>query len=237
MKQQAKPASKGTLKGIPLFKDLPDPRREAYEHHCVWRRFAPDEQIIDRTSDSREVFFVVEGRVRIVNYSLSGREISFDERKAGDFFGELAAIDGGPRSAHAVALADTLVAVMPPERFTALVSEHPSAALAIMRRLTAIIRISTGRIMDLSTLAAHDRVRAEILRLARPGLRADGTAHISPIPIHADIASRVSTTRETVARVFGDLTRHGLLKRAPNALILLDVARLEASLEETADLE
>jgi CRP/FNR family cyclic AMP-dependent transcriptional regulator len=237
MTQQPKSTPKGTLKGVPLFKNLADPVRESYEHDCTWRRFAPDEQIIDRTSDSREVFFIVEGRVRVVNYSLSGREISFDELEGGEFFGELAAIDGGPRSANVVALADTLVALMSPERFTGLVTEHPSPALTIMRRLAAIIRASTGRIMDLSTLAAHDRVRAEILRLARPCLRADGTAHISPIPIHADIASRVSTTRETVSRVFGDLTRHGLLKRAPHALILLDVARLDASLEETADLE
>jgi CRP-like cAMP-binding protein len=237
MTQPLKTTSKGSLQGIALFKDLAQAEREACEQQCTWRRFAPDEQIIDRTSDSRDVFFVVEGRVRVVNYSLSGREISFDERQAGDFFGELAAIDGGPRSANVVALADTLVAIMSPERFTAFVTGHPSAAFAILRRLVSVVRTSTGRIMDLSTLAAHDRVRGEILRLARAGLRSDGTAHISPIPIHADIASRVSTTRETVARVFGDLTRHGLLKRAPNALILLDVPRLEASLEETADLE
>jgi CRP-like cAMP-binding protein len=58
------------------------------------------------------VFFVVEGRVRVVNFSISGREISFDEMERGGVFGELAALDGMPRSGAMVALNDTLVATI-----------------------------------------------------------------------------------------------------------------------------
>ena len=224
-----------TLRGVSLFESLPDHTREGYEQRCAWRRFARDEQIIDQMSDTREVLFIVEGAVRIVNHSLTGREISFDDLTAGEFFGELAAIDGMPRSATAVAIADTLLAIMPPETFRRLVTEHPPIALTIMRRLAKVIRASTGRIMDLSTLAAHDRVRAELVRLARPTLKPDGTAQISPIPIHADIASRVSTTRETVARVLGELTRRGMLRREHNALVLLDFAGLEEMVEEMSE--
>jgi len=224
-----------TLKPIALFDEFPEKVRVDYEHRCAWRRCKPEEQIIDRSSDTHEVFFVVAGSVRIVNFSLSGREISFDDLHAGDFFGELAAIDGKPRSASAVALTESVLAIMPPETFRAMVTEHPTLALAIMRRLAKIIRVSTGRIMDLSTLAAHDRVCAELVRLARPNLKSDGTARISPIPIHSDIASRVSTTRETVARVLGELAKHRLLKREHDALVVLDFEGLEAAVEEIAD--
>lgn len=224
-----------TLKGVNLFESLADKEREGYEQRCTWRRFAPDEQIIDRLSDTHDVLFIVDGAVRIVNHSLSGREISFDELGAGEFFGELAAIDGKPRSATVVALADTLLAIMPPETFRRLASEHPPIALTIMRRLAKVIRASTGRIMDLSTLAAHDRVYAELVRLARPTLKPDGTARISPIPIHADIASRVSTTRETVARVLSELTRRGHLRREHDALVVLDFAGLEEMVEEITE--
>ena len=224
-----------TLKGVSLFESLPDKMREGYEQRCAWRRFARDEQIIDRLSDTHDVLFIVDGAVRIVNHSLLGREISFDDLTAGEFFGELAAIDGMPRSATAVALADTLLAIMPAETFRRLVTEHPPIALTIMRRLAEVIRASTGRIMDLSTLAAHDRVHAELVRLARPTLKADGTARISPIPIHADIASRVSTTRETVARVLSELTRRGLLRREHDALVVLDFDGLEQMVEEITE--
>jgi CRP-like cAMP-binding protein len=83
--------------------------------------------------------------------------------------------------------------------------------------------------MDLSALGANNRVHAELLRLARANAKGDGNqARISPIPIHADIASRVSTTRETVARVMGDLTKEGLLRKDRNALVVPDLSALEA---------
>lgn len=221
-----------TLKGVSLFDGLSDKARRGYEQRCAWRRYGRGEEIIDRLSDSREVFFIVEGAVRVVNYSSSGREISFDERHAGEFFGELATIDGKPRSATVEAIFDTLVAVMPSEDFRRLVTEHPRIALTIMMRLAEMIRASDERIMDLSTLAAHQRVRAELVRLARPSLRPNGTARVSPLPIQADIASRVSTTRETVGRVFGELFRQGLVRRESDALVVCDFARLEQSAAE-----
>lgn len=74
-----------------------------------------------------------------------------------------------------------------------------------MRELARLLRQSTDRIMDLSTLGANNRVHAELLRLARSDAGDGRRATISPIPSHSEIASRVSTTRETVARALGDL--------------------------------
>ena len=81
--------------------------------------------------------------------------------------------------------------------------------------------------MDLSTLAANNRVQADLLRDARAHMVDDNRAEISPIPVHGDVASRVSTTRETVARVMSDLTRQGIVERAKNALIVINVEVLE----------
>lgn len=224
-----------TLKGVSLFDGLPQKVREGYEQRCAWRRFAPDEQIIERLSVTQEVFFIAEGSVRVVNYSAAGREISFGDLTAGEFFGEFAAIDGKPRSASVVALSDTLLAGMPPETFRRLATEHPQIALTIMKRLSEKVRASDVRIMELSTLPAYKRVRAELVRLARPSLRRDGTARVSPMPTQFDMASRVSTTRETVARVFSDLIRRGLIRRESDALLVRDFARLEQSSAETLD--
>jgi CRP-like cAMP-binding protein len=221
----------GTLRRIPLFAELSDSELKVLEDACVWRRFHAHEQIIDREDDSRDVFFITRGEVRVVNYSMSGREVSFDEIEAGYFFGELAALDGAPRSASVVALMDTTVALMPPEVLQQLVVDHPQVGLQLMARMAHIIRTSTSRIMDLSTLGANNRVYAELLRMARQNLKGDETARISPIPIHGDIASRVSTTRETVARVLSDLSRQGLVVRQGNALVIKDVPRLTEMVE------
>ena len=199
---------------------------------CRWRSYSANEQIIDRQSEATEVFFVVEGRVRVVNYSISGREITLDDVDAGGHFGELAAIDGEPRSASVMALSYCSVAIMAQDNFLALINENASIALKVMRGLASIIRNSTERIMDLSTLAANNRVQADLLRLALNNRNSNNTACLSPIPVHADIASRVSTTRETVARVMNHLARQGIVERKKNVLVIQDVQLLQKMVEE-----
>lgn len=216
-----------TLRRINLFENLSDGRIADIEAACDWREYGPHQQIIDRQSDSRDVFFVVDGSVRVVNYSLSGREVSFEDIPEGGYFGELAAIDGEPRSATVVALNKTTVATLRPEPFMKMVLADAELAQSLFCRLAHVVRQSTERIFDLSVLGAHNRVYAELLRLTGDNVDEEtDTGEIKPIPIHADIASRVSTTRETVARVLSELTKAGLVTREKNRLIITDVERL-----------
>lgn len=220
------------LSNIDLLSDLKPQERAKLEKSCSFKHYGAHEQIIDRQSETTDVFFVVDGSVRVVNYSLSGREITLDDLSAGAHFGELAAIDSEPRSASVMALTDCLVASMPQEQFMGILETHPSIAVKVMRTLARIVRTATDRIMDLSTLAANNRVHADLLRLARSHAKSGNTAAISPIPTHSDIASRASTTRETVARVLNDLARHGVVERRKDALVVLDVEQLSDMVEE-----
>ena len=220
------------LSGIDLLSDLDSGDLAKVEEACSFRRYADQEQIIDRQSESTDVFFVISGSVRVVNYSLTGREIALDDMTTGAYFGELAALDGEPRSASVMALADCLVAAMPQEQFLLLLEKHSTIALKVMKTLARIVRTSTDRIMDLSTLAANNRVQADVLRLAKAQNEDGNRADISPIPVHSDIASRASTTRETVARVLSDLARRGVVERQKEALVVLDVEQLSDMVEE-----
>ncbi len=227
-----------TLDHIELLSVLSPAERANVARQCKWKRFEEGEQIVDRLGDSQDLCFVVEGSARIVNFAVTGREISFDDIGPGGFFGELSAIDGQLRSASAVAQTTTKIAFLSPARFEALVQANPKIGLAVMRRLAGMVRRSTERIMDLSTLGANNRIHAELLRLARPdsatGPAKTGanTATITPIPVHADIASRVSTSRETVARVLNDLARDGLVERTDTALVIRDLRKLRRMVEE-----
>ena len=149
------------LQGFDLLSDLDGKDLETLEKSCRWKQYAANEQIIDQRSDTREVIFVVRGNVRVVNYSLSGREITLDDLAAGSYFGELAALDGEPRSASVVALTDTQVAFLPPDLFLKTLARYPALALKVMIHLAQIVRTSTDRIMDLSTLAANNRIHVD----------------------------------------------------------------------------
>jgi CRP/FNR family cyclic AMP-dependent transcriptional regulator len=225
-----------TLSGIPLLRSLDDAARQSLEQRCRWQLYSAHDEVIGHESDSRDVYFIISGRVRVVNHSPSGREIAFHEMDAGDYFGELAAIDEEPRSATVVALNNSLLASVSPDTFINLLHDHPEMAIEVMRELARFVRVSTNRIMELSTLGAHNRVHSEILREARALISEGGnSARISPIPVHADIASRVSTTRETVARVLSDLAKQGLVVREKNALVVNDIEQLEKIVNEVRD--
>jgi CRP/FNR family transcriptional regulator, cyclic AMP receptor protein len=223
--------------GIKILSDLSAEDLRELEHHCRYKTFSANEQVFDRQSTTRDVFFVVKGKVRVVNFSLSGREITLDDIHAGSHFGELAALDGQPRSANVMALEDTLIVALPPNHFISMLEKHPAVALRVMRHLAKIVRISTERIMDLSTLGANNRVHADLLRQAKAaqeekGQEGENIAIIKPIPVHSDVANRVSTTRETVARVLNDLARKGIVERQKDCMVVKDVSTLEGLVEE-----
>jgi CRP/FNR family cyclic AMP-dependent transcriptional regulator len=224
--------SEQTLANINLLDGLPSETIEELNKQCRWKWFDANEQIIDRQAESTDVFFIVSGNVRIVIYTVGGKEITLDDFNEGKQFGEMAAIDGLPRSASVMAINKSLLAAMPQSRFMALLTGHPIVAERVLRNMAHIIRISNERIMDLSTLGAANRVHAEILRQARSSMTGDDEALIKPIPIHSDIASRISSTRETVARVMNDLARKGFVERQKDGLVVQRIEQLTQMVED-----
>ena len=222
-----------SLDGVPLLAPLTAAARDDLARQCRWKRYEPGEVIIDSQGQSREVYFITQGTVRVVNFSISGREITLAEVGAGHFFGELAAVDGGPRSASVVASGPkTTAAIMPGDVFLGLCTRSPEIGLQIMIRLARMVRQNNERIMDLSTLGANNRVVAELLRLALAVSKDGISAEIRPIPVHSDLASRVSTTRETVARVFSDLSRRKIIERKKDVLVVHDLDQLALMVED-----
>ncbi len=224
------------LGSLSLFSDLPPEAVAALEKRCGWRRYAAKEQIVHRADDSRDVYFVVEGQAKVVNYSLVGHEVAYGRVNAGGYFGELAAIDGQPRSASVIAVEDSLVAVLTPQAFIGLLAIYPEVSLKVMRRLAHIIRGTDERIMDLSTLTAVQRVHVELIRLARQDPDAPGAWVIRPMPTQRDIARQASTSRETVARVLSQLAKADIVERGRRWLVIRDRERL-AMLAELIETE
>lgn len=220
--------TRGRLAGIELLSALPPDELRALEQRCRWRRHRAGEQILDRQSESRDLFFVVSGRVRVVVFSASGREVFYAFIEAGDFFGELSAIDGEPRSASVIAVDDCVLCALSSETFNHLLLRHPEVAVAVLRRLTRIIRTSDERIYELTTLGAVQRVHRLLLQLARPDPATPGGWSIVATPTQQSIAAQAGTTRETVARALSQLAGAGVVRRRGRKLVIDDYARLEA---------
>lgn len=223
-----------SLSGNVLFAGFEPAVLSRIERSCVWRKCKSGDQILTRDSLSRDIIFVVSGEVRIVNFSLTGREVAYAEVKGGGYFGELAAIDGEPRSANVVAYQDCLIACLDPVEFRKVLIEYPEVGVRVLEKLARIVRICDDRIMDLATLGAHQRVYRELSKLISEDPVRPNSWLIYPSPTQATIAAKASTTRETVARVMSQLTSAGILERKTKTLYVRDRNRLTLLIEHVS---
>ena len=220
---------------IELLQGLLDEDRGRIARRCHWRDFAQGEEILARDGESDEVLFVVKGRVQIAAWSASGREVAYAVVDEGGHVGELSAIDGLPRSASVIALDACRIASLSAEAFVDLVSNQPSVAMALLRRLAHIIRENDERITELSTIGAMQRVYRELWRLAQPDPENDGGLIIRNLPTQETLAARLGTTRETVARVLSQLARAKITHRRGRTLHVHDEQQLLALADPEGD--
>jgi CRP-like cAMP-binding protein len=218
---------RGRLGEVRLLASLAATELAALERRCRWHRYRAGEQILDRDSATRDVLFITDGRIRVVNYAVNGREIAFAVVEAGGHVGELSALDGEARSATLVAVTDSTIAALSAEAFGELLEHHAAIAVALLRHLSKIIRTGDERIAELSVLGAVPRVYREILRLAQPDPSDASTWRIAELPTQQDIASRVGATRETVARALGQILTAGVVQRHGRTLLIRDREMLE----------
>ncbi len=223
----AVPRSSLALRQIALLAGLSDQRLDQLAQQCLWHSVAAGKPLLLRAEQQGEVFLLVSGRVRVTTYSANGRQVTFRDSEAGEHFGDIAAIDGGPRSADVVTLEPCVVASLERAAFLTLLRDEPLVAERVMQRLAALVRQLSERVIDLSTLGVQNRLHAELLRLAR-GAGFDGNqARLEPAPRHAALASQISTNREQVTRELNALVRSGVLRKDGRALVLEDAGRLE----------
>ena len=130
-----------SLAGVQVFRRLSAPNRGKLAALCQGRRYAAQQRVLSHKDDSQDVYFIISGKVRVTIYSLGGKEITFRDQAAGEMFGELGAIDGEPRSAHVMALEDSLLASMSREKFWGVLGSYPEVAEFTLKRLATLVRL------------------------------------------------------------------------------------------------
>lgn len=231
--EELPPDAEKTLVGIELLADEDPATIDELEAAAKWYFCPEDGTIFDRDDPGREVYFIVRGKVRVVDHAESGQEIAFDDREAGKIVGELSALDGQPRSATLVALEDTVLAVVPEDVFAGFVEAHPDVALRLMQHFVRDIRTLNDRIVGLSSTTVLQRVYEQILKLAEPDPLNPRRLYIETLPRHRDIAIWAGTTPETVARALGRLIEANVARRLSKSLHILDPERLQKLVDAT----
>lgn len=120
-----------------------------------------------------------------------------------------------------------MVAALPQKIFREICASNSRIAYAVLNTVAARSRALISRFVEHNALGAANRVHAELLRLGRANLVSKNSAEVKPYLTHSEIAFRVTTQREVVAREFNFLKKQNIIRTTRSCLYIDDMKRLE----------
>lgn len=214
------------LKQVSLFSQLGDDALSGLVGHLHRRTFRKGTIVFHKDQAGDALCIVESGRVRIFLPTPRGEELTVDVAGPGDVFGELALLDGRPRSASAEAQEDTVIFTIGREEFQAYLAQTPQLAAALVELLSSRLRHVTEYAESLAFLDVHARLARALLEMAeRYGVQRDGI-EIDFDMTQADLATMVGATRERVNRALAAFKAQGLVELRGRKIALLDTTRL-----------
>ncbi len=211
------------LKTIPLFSELNDSEMEDITRFSVRQTYRKDNMVLIEEEIGSTMFIILNGRIKISRISDDGREVILSILSDGDFFGEMAILDGQTRSANAVTLEDSELMLIRRENFLQMLHKYPQVSINLIKELAHRLRKSDSQIKSLSLQNALGKVASTILRIADDnGIIKHGQVEIDGMPPQQDLANMAGTSRETISRVIKSLGQMGYIKKVGSKIIILN---------------
>ena len=216
-----------------LFTAADDDAIESLVRVLRVRRFRRGETIFHQGDPGDALFVVATGSVKVVLPSDEGAEPAIVAILGpGEFFGELAILDGAPHSATIVAVEATETLVLHRDAFLSLIDTDPGLRRALLASLATEIRRLTGHVEDLHFLDLPARLASRIVGLATTAPSGDnGEIRIAWPYTQSELAGMIGGSRQSVNRLLADLTDQGLVRLERDQLVVLDGDRLARSIE------
>lgn len=216
-----------TLRRVPFLAILPESEIAWLAERMRPRQYRAGTTIFHRDDPGSTLHVINSGLVKLVLASPEGREVTVGILDAGDFFGELALLDGGARSASAVALEAVETLTLDREPFIAMLERHPQVATALLGVLGDRLRRTDELIQDILFLDLPGRLAKQLLALAdERGVATPAGIKIDLRLSQSELAGIIGATRESVNRCLNayadrgilDLDRDTITLRAPEVL-------------------
>ncbi len=218
---RANSAAYTALRNSPWFRGLEDELLRAVAGLSVTRTYGEGEVLFVRDEPGDYLYGVISGRVRISTQSAEGRELALNTLGPGDIGGEIAVLDGGPRTATGTALTKTTVFVVPRDSFTRLLLNRPSIALHLIRLLCERIRLSSQQIEDAAFLPLPQRIALHLNGLVQE--------QGAPLPCRVkvsqtEVALFLNVTRQVVNRSLQTMQAAGQVELSRGSILVKDLS-------------
>jgi CRP-like cAMP-binding protein len=210
------------IRRVPLFATLSDSEFQALESIFIVRNYRKNQLIFLEEETGNYMYIVLAGKVKVSKASAAGKESILAIHQVGDFFGEMALLDGKTSPATVAAMEDCRIVSIASEDFHRLLMKNEKVVRQIIQVLCGRLRNAWAQLQNLSYGSAESRIRAGLLQLARRHGVADSRGIIINLKItHQEVAEMVGTARETVTRSLAALQREGIILLEQRRIILL----------------
>ena len=147
-----------SLQGIRVFGSLDAAEITALGSRCVWRRVQAKEWLLDQGNTGTDAYFLTDGAMRVIITTADGTDVILADLTAGDYFGEMPAIDNEPQSAGIVAISDATVACMPASVFRQVLHQHSDVVERVLRDYVSRVRTLHQRVSELHSMPVRHRI-------------------------------------------------------------------------------
>ena len=219
------------LRKIPLLANLTDEEIIRVKGDLRFKQYNKRDVVLQKGGTGDGLLFLLSGQLQVIDVTEDGRAIGLRMLGPGDFFGEIAVINGSTRSASVVATSEVLVAFLPAPTALHLFSHCPSVANQMLRHLAQKIQRDSEFRSILSINNATRRIYTFLVLLRQKN--PDNPNVVENLPTHQDIANMINTSRETVTRALLTLTQQGIVQKEANRLIIRDPAALQKLVQGT----
>ncbi len=215
----AQTSSLQMLVDVPLFSTLDEREQSELFARLRRRRYRKGEMVFLRGDPGRDLFLIESGSVKVSLTTADGKELTLALLGPGEFFGELALLDGEPRSSDAVVMEPSQCLLLERDDFLQFMEQHPRVAHRVMEVLSRRLRDNNQLVQDAAFYDIAARLARVILRLAESVGQPDGDGVIiSRRLTQNELAGMIGTTRESVNKWLMEYERQGLIERR-NGLI------------------
>jgi CRP-like cAMP-binding protein len=224
--------ARGALRASGLFTACDDAALDALVRVLRIRRFRRGETVFHQGDPGDALLAIASGAVKVVLPSDEGAEPAIVAILGpGEFFGELAILDGAPHSATIVSVEPTETLVLHRDAFLDLIDSDPGLRRALLASLATEIRRLTGHVEDLHFLDLPGRLASRIVRLAANAGFTTGEARIAWPYTQSELAGMIGGSRQSVNRLLADLTDQGLVRLERDHLLVTDLERLARTVD------
>ncbi len=213
---------------VPLFADMSPDELDRIVQVAIPRAFPKGVRVFHEGDDSDACYVVRSGDLRVTREHSDGRAIALATLGPGDFFGELAMLDGGARSASVETLSDAELLALPAMDMRRVISQHGDIAAKLIVALTRRLRETNERVARQSFQTVPSRVAGVLNQLVAEESIPEDRDGITVRMTQADLAQLAGTSRESVSRFLATLERAGVVAVGRGRVTILEPRRLRA---------